>query len=80
MKKQMGPIFMRNRQWVFWQIQQEIPLKAENTKLSDPGMQNEDDIQPVADETGMAADGFYECFGIHSNRRYFFKKKQTRYP
>ena len=24
LKKQMRPIFMRNRQWVFWQIQQEI--------------------------------------------------------
>ena len=39
------------------------PLKAENTKLSDPGMQNEDDIQPVADETGMAADGFMNVSG-----------------
>lgn len=39
------------------------PLKAENTKLSDPGMQNEDDIQPVADETGMTADGFMNVSG-----------------
>ena len=39
------------------------PLKAENTILSDPGMQNEDDIQPVADETGMAADGFMNVSG-----------------
>lgn len=39
------------------------PLKAENTKLSDPGMQNEDDIQPTADETGMTADGFMNVSG-----------------
>ena len=26
-------------------------------------MQNEDDIQPVADETGMAADGFMNVSG-----------------
>ena len=37
--------------------------KAENMKLSDPGMQNEDDIQPVADETGMTADGFMNVSG-----------------
>ena len=34
------------------------PLKDENTKLSDSSVQNEDDIQPTADETGMTADGF----------------------
>ena len=39
------------------------PLKAENTKLSDPGVQNEDDIQPTADETGMTADGFMNVSG-----------------
>lgn len=39
------------------------PLKAENTKLSDSSVQNEDDIQPTADETGMTADGFMNVSG-----------------
>ena len=39
------------------------PLKGENTKLSDTGMQNEDDVQTTDDETGMTDNEFMNVSG-----------------